>query len=670
MEGMRGLRFLVLLALLLAASTAAGDPAVTQPSPTEGLAQWTFSNPVNYTLANVVLGPGGASLAWSSGSLIDSSAADFGSAGTQSNLDLTTQPGDVLIADTSMPGPLQSVDMPNTAFAVSDNYILASRADINFGADPSLPVGFFGANVWTRSILQFPLSTLPANATVRSATLLLYMNGAATNDAMAVGLYRITSPWTEFGSTWDFEDGVTEWNSTINATGGGDFDPSALDVVPGITDVPGWYAWNATAAVTSWWTGVEPNQGLLLRQVDDDQSNSLGQKYFSSSDATNASARPRLAIAYTTPSSFGRLESRVLDPGGRAAWTNVAWNASLPSGTSLSIQTRSGTASVPDGTWSPWSPAYVASGVAIVSPIARYLQYRATLVTPNAQSPTLSDMTIGFARHPTLGSVTTEPFAPVGAASWGVISMNLSRPTGTAGTLGYSVDGGFSWTSVASGEDISAAPLRSIQVRITLSTSNTTESPAVDRVSVSFALVAATFPGALFVLPYSLGWLALLAVPVWLILRRAFRAPFRPSAAFLIHEDGRLLARAGAEGAGMRDELASSGMFAVVAKFVKDSFTPGSSGAGELKSLQVDDRHVSIAKEGSIYLAIVSTGERPRSLPDSMAEFLAALRAADGRAIAAWDGFRDGLADVEARLRAFLEGFGASAGASDNSQPR
>ena len=101
MEGMRGLRFLVLLALLLAASTAAGDPAVTQPSPTEGLAQWTFSNPANYTLANVVLGPGGASLAWSSGSLIDSSAADFGSAGTQSNLDLTTQPGDVLIADTS-----------------------------------------------------------------------------------------------------------------------------------------------------------------------------------------------------------------------------------------------------------------------------------------------------------------------------------------------------------------------------------------------------------------------------------------------------------------------------------------------------------------------------------------------------------------------------------------
>ena len=119
MEGMRGLRFLVLLALLLAASTAAGDPAVTQPSPTEGLAQWTFSNPANYTLANVVLGPGGASLAWSSGSLIDSSAADFGSAGTQSNLDLTTQPGDVLIADTSVPGPLQSVDMPNTAFSVN-----------------------------------------------------------------------------------------------------------------------------------------------------------------------------------------------------------------------------------------------------------------------------------------------------------------------------------------------------------------------------------------------------------------------------------------------------------------------------------------------------------------------------------------------------------------------
>ncbi len=105
----------------------------------------------------------------------------------------------------------------------------------------------------------------------------------------------------------------------------------------------------------------------------------------------------------------------------------------------------------------------------------------------------------------------------------------------------------------------------------------------------------------------------------------------------------------------MRDELATSGMLTVVARFVKDSFTPGSGRPGELRSLQVDDRHVSIAKDAFLYLAIVSTGERPRSLPDSMTGFLATLREAHGSTLSRWDGFRESVANVETRLRTFLD---------------
>ncbi len=645
---------LVAIVFLILAPGVRADPAVTQPEPGTGLAQWTFSNPGNYSLSNATLGAGGASLAWLSGSLVDTNAPDFGQAPTRVNLDLVTQPGAVRIADTSMPGPLQARDMSNLPSAVSDNTLLAAQADVNYGGDPDLSVGFWGANVWTRSIIQFPLSSLPSNATVRWATLSLYMRAALTNDSMTVGVYRITSPWTEFGSSWDLEDGVTEWDSTINGSGGGDFDPGSLDTVSGVTDVPGWYAWNVTTAVEAWWSGADPNQGVLLRQVDDESRNPLGLKFFDSSDSTNLTSRPRLTITFTTPSSVGVLESRSLDAGGEGFWGSIAWNATLPLGTSIEIRTRTGDSPVPDGTWSAWSPAYPTSGQPVVSPASRYLEYRAWLFTPNTQSPGLLDVAVGFVRHLAAGSVTTESFAPAGVEAWGIVSMNANRPANTDATLAYSVDGGSSWTPVASGADLSSAPIGTIRLRLALTTANTTDSPLVASMALSFT-TSAVVPG-LFGVPYWVPLLSLLAIPIWLVARRALRVPFHPTDAFLILEDGRLVAHAGHGEGALRDELATSGMLTVVARFVKDSFTPGTGRPGELRSLQVDDRHVSIAKDAFLYLAVVSTGERPRTVRDSMTGFLASLREAHGPTLAAWDGFRETVADVETRLRTFLDG--------------
>ena len=645
---------LVAIILLILAPGVRADPAVTHPGEGNGLAQWTFSNPANYSLSNATLGPGGATLGWLSGSLVDTNAPDFGQALTRVNLDLGSQPGAVLLADTSMQGPLQTVDLPNSPSAVADNTLLAAQANSNYGGDPDLLVGFWGANVWTRAIVQFPLSSLPSNATVRWATLSLFMNAAVTNDSMTIGAYRITSPWTEFLSSWDLEDGVTEWNSTLNGTGGGDFDPAVVDAISGVTDVPGWYAWNVTTAMQAWSTGSNPNQGLLLRQVDDESRNPLGQKFFNSSDSTNATSRPRLTIAFTTPSSVGVLESRSLDTGGQAFWGTIAWNATLPLGTSIEVRTRTGNSPVPDGTWSLWSPAYPTSGQPVVSPESRYLEYRARLFTPNLQSPSLLDVGVGFVRHAAAGSVTTESFAPAGVVAWDVLSMNASRPANTDVALAYSVDGGSSWIPVASGADLSSAPIGTIRLRLALTTTNTTESPLVASMALSFTTSAVV--AGFFGVPYWVPLLSLLAIPIWLVARRALRVPFRPTDAFLILEDGRLVAHAGpAEGA-LRDELATSGMLTVVARFVKDSFTPGSGRPGELRSLQVDDRHVTIAKDAFLYLAVVSTGERPRALSDSMTGFLATLREDHGSTLVAWDGFRESAAEAETRLRTFLDG--------------
>src|SRR2546425_6651531 len=65
----------------------------------------------------------------------------------------------------------------------------------------------------------------------------------------------------------------------------------------------------------------------------------------------------------------------------------------MPGGTNIGLETRAGDTATRDETWSPWTGL---SGNAIISPNARYLQYRATLstgdpsLTPSLQSATIS----------------------------------------------------------------------------------------------------------------------------------------------------------------------------------------------------------------------------------------------------------------------------------------
>lgn len=76
----------------------------------------------------------------------------------------------------------------------------------------------------------------------------------------------------------------------------------------------------------------------------------------------------------------GAFYSRVLDAGAEAThWGSMIYSATIPSGAGVTIATRSGSTSTPDGTWSAFttdcatpSPASCAVG----SPNHRYLQYR------------------------------------------------------------------------------------------------------------------------------------------------------------------------------------------------------------------------------------------------------------------------------------------------------
>jgi hypothetical protein len=85
----------------------------------------------------------------------------------------------------------------------------------------------------------------------------------------------------------------------------------------------------------------------------------------------------------------GTYTSSVFDAKRPANWGLIDWQATVPKGSQLQVQTRSGESPDPDdGSWGAWSAPYDHPGQqALASPPARYLQYR--LVTQTGPQPPL-----------------------------------------------------------------------------------------------------------------------------------------------------------------------------------------------------------------------------------------------------------------------------------------
>lgn len=85
----------------------------------------------------------------------------------------------------------------------------------------------------------------------------------------------------------------------------------------------------------------------------------------------------------------GSYVSGVLDAGRQAQWGVIDWQAAVPAGGTLAVQTRSGQSSDPeDGSWSVWSSICERPGQEVISsPPARYLQYRVQMKAPATVRP-------------------------------------------------------------------------------------------------------------------------------------------------------------------------------------------------------------------------------------------------------------------------------------------
>ena len=107
---------------------------------------------------------------------------------------------------------------------------------------------------------------------------------------------------------------------------------------------------------------------------------------------------PSLTTLYNDQVLNGEYLSEVIDAYTISSWGVIDWEAEVPSGCNLQLQTRSGNSSLPNTTWSDWSPPYQKKeGEKILSPKARYLQFKVMLKSQSGKtSPLLHKLSLVY----------------------------------------------------------------------------------------------------------------------------------------------------------------------------------------------------------------------------------------------------------------------------------
>ena len=158
----------------------------------------------------------------------------------------------------------------------------------------------------------------------------------------------------------------------------------------------------------------EPARATLLARAGARQVTSLLREAGGRIIGTTSNPGKLFTIA-PQPARRGTYESDIRDAGTVATWGVIRWRA-VTNGGQVELFTRSGNTATPDETWSSWSKAYNTSdGEQIVSPNARYLQWRA-VISSNSASPILTSVTAAYLPRnlrPLISSITVHPAGTV-----------------------------------------------------------------------------------------------------------------------------------------------------------------------------------------------------------------------------------------------------------------
>ncbi len=142
--------------------------------------------------------------------------------------------------------------------------------------------------------------------------------------------------------------------------------------------------------------GLDEKSSLLLQKASEQVTFFLAAE---SKVYVLSNNPPRLDILLPEQRYEGEYLSAVQDAKLVSTWGQIGWQSEVPANSTLQLQTRSGNSSEPNTAWSDWSPPYHRQdGEQVLSPKARFLQFRALLktnagrVTPRLQRVSLNYM--------------------------------------------------------------------------------------------------------------------------------------------------------------------------------------------------------------------------------------------------------------------------------------
>ena len=193
----------------------------------------------------------------------------------------------------------------------ADAYIDRLYSTYNYGSSSYLNVRSYTRYVRLhydrRSLVQFDLSSVPAEATIQEANLMLYMS-TAPSTSRTYEAYPVTSEWTEASVKWNNQPSIAA--SPTDSTGTG--------TTSGV-----WLSWDITANVKAWHSGSEPNFGTLIKDAQEGSSINYVGTFYSKEYAT-ASLRPKLEVTYITGPEFSisaTPPSQTVSSGASTAYT-------------------------------------------------------------------------------------------------------------------------------------------------------------------------------------------------------------------------------------------------------------------------------------------------------------------------------------------------------------
>jgi len=136
-----------------------------------------------------------------------------------------------------------------------------------------------------RTYIQFGLGTVPADAVVVDADILLYRYGGTGTTTFMVGAHQVTSAWDEGTITWNMQPTYS-------------VDP---EINSYITAAVGWKSWDIDSLVQAWLDGSITNYGCVLQDTDEASVNTIAWFYTSDYYTTDPSKCPKLEIDYYIP---------------------------------------------------------------------------------------------------------------------------------------------------------------------------------------------------------------------------------------------------------------------------------------------------------------------------------------------------------------------------------